>query len=875
MMPKTTRQRDSHRVVERLLAVISRLVPRALRAEWLREWTAEFRGGGNGGMRFSSGRLTGAVEDAARIRSRTLRREVMIMQDIKQALSRWRRQPLFALVVVAILALGLGANTAVFALVDATMIRPLPFRDGEELVHFWQLIFDGDSLINFSHPTFVDVGARSRTMAGVAAYHSPSMTWTRNDEARTVETVRVSPNFFTLLGVEPMLGRNFRAGDDQLSADRVVIVGHGFWSTELGADPDVIGGTLVLDGTPYAVVGVLPQDFVFPRERRAEVWRPLIPSEREATMRGSRWMHIIGRLAEGANITQAQGEMDRIATDMAREWPEANAGYGLRLIAMRDQVVGDTGPAVTAVYGAVLLVLMITCANLAHLMLARVTGRRSEIAVRNALGATLGQLVRHVLVEVLLLFVIGGMAGTLFASWLLDAVVSLIPTDAMLQAPYLGELAVSGRVVAYGLTMALVCGAVFGLIPALRVATSKGGPASMSTRTAIPRAGARLLVASQVAVAVTLLASTLLLVRSTLELLEVDPGFDTENLMTLRISLSGTAYDEGARIVAFNRELTERVAALPGVTGAAAVDRIPLSGNLVTTGLATPAMPSDGDRVRTNRHVITPDYFDVMGMRLVTGRGLRATDTADSRPVTVINEMLASALFGDASPLERAVVAGGALTLEVVGVVADVKVHTIDEPASAALYIHTAQFPSRSTGLVVRTRDDPGVLVNAVREQVTAIDPALDIYEVSSMREMIDASPAMLTRTIPAALLSGFAAFATLLVGLGLFAVVAHDVAARTREIGIRRAIGALSASVVRDVTAGTMAVVALGMIVGAAAAVASARLLQSILFGVGAADPLALAATAAVVLVVAALACVVPVRRAVNVDPTEALRTE
>ncbi|MGD8328368.1 MAG: ABC transporter permease, partial [Acidobacteriota bacterium] len=427
----------------------------------------------------------------------------------------------------------------------------------------------------------------------------------------------------------------------------------------------------------------------------------------------------------------------------------------------------------------------------------------------------------------------------------------------------------------YGLGLALACGLLFGLIPALRVATAQDRNAAMSGRTAAPRAGSRLLVVSQVAVAVVLLASTLLLVRSTLELLDIDPGFDPDNLMTLRIGLSGAAYDDGARVVAFNHELVERVEALPGVIGAAVVDRIPLSGNLATTSLGLPEAASDADRVGTNVHLVTPGYFDVMGMRLLAGRGLAATDTATSQPVVVINEMTARALFGERSPLGRQVVTGGGRTLEIVGVVSDVKVHTIEEPAAPALYIHTDQLPSRSSGLVVRTADDPAALVNAVRAQVNAIDPAQDIYEVSSMRAMIDASPAMLTRTIPALLLSGFAAFATLLVGLGLFAIVAHDVAARTREIGIRRAIGALPASVVRDVTAGTLAVVALGIVVGSFAAVAAARLLQSILFGVGTADPLALVGTAAAVLIVAALACIVPVRRAVNIDPTEALRAE
>lgn len=867
-------QESSFRFIERLLALVSRLVPRALRADWLREWEAEFRGSDESGLRFASGRLGGAIEDAAHLRSRTLRRDVMITQDIKQALNRWRRQPLFAGFVVAILALGLGANTAVFALVDAAMIRPLPFADGDALVHFWQVELGDDSLTNFSHPTFVDIGERAATMAAVAAYHSPSMTLTRAADARTVEAVRVSPSFFTLLGVEPVLGRNFRAGDDATSADRVVILSDGFWRTELGADPDAISDTLVLDGTPYTVIGVLPRGFVFPRERRAEVWRPLIPTGREATARGSRWMHIIGRLADGANIVQAQGEMDRIAADLRRDWPDANRDYGLRLVSMREQVLGDTGPALTAVYGAVLLVLVITCANLAHLMLARITGRSGEIAVRNALGATRWQLLRHVLVEVVLLFLVGGIAGMVFASWLLRALVALIPVDAMQQAPFLGELGVGGMVAVYGIGLSLLCGIVFGLIPALRIASSQHRHAAISARTTIPRAGARLLVASQVAIAVILLASTLLLVRSTLELLEVDPGFDTENLMTLRISLPGTTY-EGARIAAFDRELVERVTALPGVVGAAAVDRIPLSGNLATTGLVTPDMPSDADRVGTNVHMITPEYFDVMAMPLIAGRGLADTDNAISQPVVVINEMLAAALFGDASPLGREVLTGGGRTLEVVGVVGDVKVHSIEEPAAPAAYIHTAQLPSLSTGLVVRTRADPAALVNAVRQEVSAMDPALDIYEVSSMREMIDASPAMLTRTIPALLLSGFAAFATLLVGLGLFAIVAHDVATRTREIGIRRAIGALPANVVRDITAGTLGVVALGIVIGSAAAVAAARLLQSILFGVGAADPVALLGTTLAVLIVATLACLVPARRAVNVDPTEALRSE
>ena len=343
----------------------------------------------------------------------------------------------------------------------------------------------------------------------------------------------------------------------------------------------------------------------------------------------------------------------------------------------------------------------------------------------------------------------------------------------------------------------------------------------------------------------------------------------------MRISLPEAAYDDAARIVGFNRDLVERVAGLPGVVGAAAIDRIPLTGNSATTTIGIPGAESDEDRVRTNVHVITPEYFEVMGMRRVAGRELTAGDDAGSLPVVVINELLAGALFGGRDPLGRQLLTGGGRTLEIVGVVGDVKVQNIEEAAVPALFIHTAQLPGTATGLVVRTRDDPAALINAVRAQVTAIDPALDIYEVAAMRELIDASPTVLTRTIPALLLSGFAAFATLLVALGLFAVVGHDVAGRTREIGVRRALGALPSSVVREITAGTLSIVLAGVVVGVVAAVASARLLQSILFGVGAADPIALAATAAGVLSVSALACFVPARRAVNVDPTEALRSE
>jgi predicted permease len=371
---------------------------------------------------------------------------------------------------------------------------------------------------------------------------------------------------------------------------------------------------------------------------------------------------------------------------------------------------------------------------------------------------------------------------------------------------------------------------------------------------------------------VTLLACTLLLVRSTLELLDIDPGFDPDNLLTLRISLPGAAYDD-ARIVAFNRELVERVATLPGVIGAAAIDRIPLTGNSASVRLQ---LPTSDEQISTNYHGVTPGYFDVMGMRLLAGRGFTSADADATEPVAIINELLAEALFGDRDPLGQTVpIDFGTGAPRVIGLVNDVKVRSIEEAASPAVYVHAGQLPDTATGLVVRSSGEPAALINPVRAQVAAIDPALDIYEEAAMRDLIDASPTMLVRTIPAMLLSGFAAFATLLVALGLFAVVGHDVASRTREIGVRRALGALPAHVMRDVTAGTLAVVAGGIVLGTLAAVASARLLQSMLYGVGTTDPIALATTAAGVLAVAALACLVPARRAVNVDPTEALRSE
>lgn len=809
---------------------------------------------------------------------RARRMDTMIGHDFKQALQRWRRAPVFGAMIVAILSLGMGVNIAVFALVDATLLRPLPFEAGDEVVHFWQESRADGSLTNFSHPIFLDLGARARTLEGVAGYHSPSMTLTRGDGARSVETVRVSPGFFALLGVDPALGRDFRPEDATVGAGRVTIVSNAFWRTELGGEPDVLGRALVLDGQPYTLIGVLPAEFVFPRERRAEVWRPLVPSEREASARGLRWMHVIGRLGPGVDLPSAQREMDRLAAEMEVEAPEANGGRGLRLISMRDQVVGETRPALLAVFAAVLVVLLITCSNVAHLVFVRVLGRRADLGVRRALGATRGQIVRHVTIEVLVLFLLGGAGAAVVSSWLLRAVPALLPPDAMAQAPFLGELSVDTWVLAYTCGVAVLGGLAFGLLTAARVASLEERGGLVASRRVIARGGTRLLVASQVAIAVALLASTFLLVRSSRALLGVDPGFDADDLMTLRISLPPTTYDDPALIAQFNEELVRRVETMPDVLGAAAVDRIPLSGNLATTLVRVPGEGGEAEARAANQHVVSPGYFDVMGMRVVGGRPLQDGDDAAAPRVAVVNELLAAALFGQQSPLGRTLILGmgaQAPTLEIVGVTADVKVHTIEEPPAPALYLPVAQLPSNATGLVVRTRTRPDALVGEVRAHVTGIDPSLDIYEVGSMRQLIDRSPDVLKRTIPALLLSAFAAFATILVGVGVFAIVGKDVAGRTRELGVRRAVGASSVDIVRDVTTGTLVTVAWGIVAGSALAVASARLVRSLLFGVGAGDPLTLVATASSVLLVASLACVLPVRRALAVYPTEALRSE
>ena len=820
---------------------------------------------------------------------------VGLSQDLRYALRGLRRQPSFTLVATLTLGLGIGANTALFSVLDAVLLRPLPYGDPDRLVR----IFDTHQAQgrHREHPSpgnFLDWRAKNRVFEAMAAWQDGSGTATlRGDhEATVVETVKVTPDFFGVMGVPPALGRTFaRVGepgaafnvaDRYAGGDRVVVMSHALWTRRFGADPRVVGRVLDVDGVGWRVLGVMPAGFDMPRGT-TELWIPwdIVPSFASfpaGPPRDLRFLEVVARLRPDVSLEQGNEELQALAGGLAEQHPRANAGWSVRVVPLEEEIVGRARPVILLLFGAVGLVLLLACANVASLQLARALARRREMAVRLALGAGRLRVLRQLLTESALLGVLGGLVGLAVAYAGLCAVLAAQP----LGLPRLAEVGLSVRVFTFSVGLSLVASLLFGLVPALEalhtpVANSLQESGRGATASPGARRARRALVVSEVAIALVLLTGAGLLVRSFLKVLAVDPGFDPRGLAVMRIGLDHATYTKGTQAREFYRGLTRRLEDVPGVVAVGAVTALPMSP--VGTDFSRPywregeADPG-GDAPKADIRMATPGYFEAMRTTLRRGRAFTNADGPEAPRVIVVNETLARKVWPGRDPLGQRLVLdylGGAYPYEVVGLVNDTRFRGLKAAPRPELFIPHAQNPYLDLSLVVRTAGEPGPMLRTVQQAIRAIDPRQPAYGLFTMDELVRRSvSADRFTTLVLALL---ASVALLLAATGIYGVLSFLVAQRTSEIGLRLALGASPRQVVGLVMSETLRLTLAGCALGLLASLALVRLASRLLYGVGPTDPLAFGLALLFMAAVALAASLQPARRASRLDPLIALR--
>ncbi len=810
-----------------------------------------------------------------------------LLQDLQYGVRVLLRQPGFALVAVLTLALGVGANTAIFTVVDAALLRSLPYAEPERLVHLWETKPQADfGEREASYPDYLDWReGGGEVFEAIGGYTEGSFTLTAEGQSpERVNGAGVTASFFDVLGVKTAAGRAFNAEDESPSAERAAMLSHGLWRRRFGGDSNVIGKAVTLNGTGFNVVGVLPADFSFAKVGEADVWVLQRPTPMQRERRYFHWLQVVARLRKGVEFEAAQNRLTAVGARIAGEDPSAHAGTSVRLVPLQEEFVGGLKPILFVLLGAVGFVLLISCVNVANLLLARSTARKKEIAIRVALGASRWRLVRQLLTESTVLALLGGGLGLVLALWGVDLLVAAIPPAQLAMMPYLRELSLNGGVLVFTCALSILTGVLFGLTPALEATKTdlqeslkEGGRAS-GTKGAKGLRG--FLVVSEVALALVLLVGAGLMLKSLLRMLSVDPGFRTENLLTLKLTLPSVRYGDDSKAAGFYEQLLGRVENLPGVRGAAAVSNLPLSGDGGTGTpqvVGRPQAESDASGESYLR-TVSAGYFDVMGVPLLKGRALNERDRAGAQVVVLVNRTFAERTFPGEDPLGKRITFRFTADLppyEIVGVVGDEKVAGLDARTKPVIYFPYLQGPDSTMSLVVRTSSDPDGLASAVRGEVQALDREVPLYSVMTMERLIADSAQTFMRRYPAYLVGVFAGVALLLAVVGIYGVISYAVGQRTREIAIRVALGAQRRDVLGMVLRQGMLLALAGVVVGVAGALALTRLLAGLLFGVSAADPSVYAAVSALLMLIALLACYVPARRATKVDPMAALRYE
>jgi putative ABC transport system permease protein len=800
-----------------------------------------------------------------------------IWQDLRYGARSLRKNPGFTAIAVMTLALGIGANTAIFSVVNGVLLRHLPYPESDRL-----MMVHGISLraANEKPPLcaadFLDWKSQNHIFESVAGFSSSRFNYTGGETPERIEGAWVTADFFSTIGVQPALGRAFLPEEGLPGAPPTVVISDGFWRRYLGSSPNVIDQQITLNARAFTILGVMPSDFLFPA-KETELWA----ADRLApTRRGPYYMWGLGRLSPGATLEQAQSEMDMIARQVQEQIKSPARDWTWTAISLEERIVGEIRPALLVLLAAVFFVLLIACANIANLLLARATAREKEMSVRIALGASRERLLRQLFTESLLLAVVGAAAGLPLAIWGVRLLVALSPAD----FPRLQEINVDGSVLGFTLLVAVACGLIFGLAPALQSSRlnlneslKEGGRgADGSGRRRIRSA----LVVTEIAFSLMLLVGAGLMVKSFMKLQNVSPGFQTDHILTMHLTLPRARYDSNEKINNYNRQLIERVSAVRGVEAAGLSISLPPDHLEVSDSFSIEGKPSPPGSSEPSFPIVltSPEYFATLGVPLLQGRGFNATDREGSPPVVIINQTLSERYFPDENPIGKRLKVGGADRprnpwMEIVGVVGDVKYSGLQAQREPAYYTPLAQDVWGAAYLVVRTSVNPTSLAPAIREQIWELDKDIPIANLATMDQLLAESVAQPRfRTL---LLGIFAALALVLASVGIYGVISYSVTQRTHEIGIRMALGARARDVMTLVIRQGMALAFIGVGIGLAASLALTRLMESLLFEVSTTDEATFAGVAALLIAVAVLACWIPARRASRVDPMAALRNE
>ena len=799
-----------------------------------------------------------------------------LLKDITYGLRSLWKKPGFTVVAVVTLALGIGANSAIFSVVNAVLLRPLPYPESEYLV-----IFDGVNpqagitQSNMSVPDFADWQSQNQVFERMAGFVTGGSLLVSGDETERVRSTGVTAEFFPLMRVGAAQGRALQPEDAQKGRDDVVVLSHELWQRRFGSDPKIIGNNVKLGGRDTTVVGIMPVGFDFPA--RSELWVPF-PLDPVAERRDNRYLNVITRLKPGVPMVQAQAQMDAINQRLAQSYVETNTGWSVQLTGLQERMVGAMRTSLLVLLGAVAFVLLIACANVANLLLARATVRQKEIAVRAALGASRFRIVRQLLTESLLLSLIGGGIGLLLSLWLTKLLIALSPPN----TPRFDEIRPDARVFAFTLGLTVLTGLVFGLAPALQAARvdlnerlkeagrSAGGASHNRLRS--------LMMVSEIALSFMLLVGAGLLIKSFMHLRDVSPGFNPANVLSVRVAIPSAKYGQGEPRTQILRQLEEQIESLPGVQSAGATLSLPLGGDTFNVGRSyiregRPMTPEESDGA--TYLVATPDYFRTMNIPLLSGRGFTDHDTEQTTKVVVVNESMARQLWPGESPLGKRITIwrDEKFPREIIGVVGDTR-GSLDTEAGTQMYVPYSQ-DANWTGmsLVIRTNGEPTSLIAGVRNAIRAVDKGIPLFNVKTMDDVLAISVG--PRRTPMVLLTAFAGVALLLAMIGIYGVTSYHVTQRTQEIGIRMALGAQMRDVLKLILKGGMVLALIGIAVGFAGAFALTRLLDSLLFGVKPTDVVTFGVVALCLLGTALLACYLPARKATKVDPLKALRYE
>ena len=807
-------------------------------------------------------------------------------RDLRYAVRLLIKTPGFTAVALLSIALGIGANTTVFSVINAVLLKSLPYNDPESLVLVWGDTRSEVSLRNHNQVSATDIAdlrAQSTVFEDVATYSGWNAIMTGGGEAERIPAVQVGDGFFKIMKGKPLLGRVFTPEEQEDGKDFVIVLSHGLWQRRFGSDPNIVGRTVSLSGRPYNVVGVmdadfhpLPQSLVF---AEGQFYRPVAEAYDDSA-RSERHLRGIARLKPGVTVEQARAEVSAIAARLEQAHPQTNKDQGAFVVSMTDEIVGGIRPTLLLVFGAVIFVLLVACANVANLLLARASVRYKEITIRSAIGAARSQLVRQLLTESLLLSLAGGALGLLFAVW----GTGLVSSAGSKINPMFHDIHLDTRVLLFTFGISILTGLIFGLAPALQVSKpnlveslkeSGRGSGTSATRNRLRS----VLVVSEIAMTLILLVCAGLLIRTVMRLRSVDTGFNSQNILAMNIGLPSIKYPKPENQIAFFKQVTDRIAALPGVKAAGTTSVLPLSDNFDGRGLLIEDQPRPrGEEITVDLYVTTPGYLRAMEIPLLNGRSITDQDRNDTQNIALINKTMAAQLWPNQDPLGRRIRFPGSEKRPqpwrtIVGVVSDVSQYALDKKPPMQIYLPHSQFPTGFNTIVVKTTADPAALTSAVRREIVAVDQEQAVSNVTTLQQLMGESIAV--RRFFMLLLLTFAGLALTLAAVGIYGVMSYVASQRTHEIGIRMALGAQAKDVLKLIVGNGMALALLGVAVGLAGAFALTRVMAGLLFGVTATDSLTFVTVSAGLIVIALIACYIPARRATKVDPLVALRYE